>query len=274
MSWSVWTSSGTWHMLRVCGQCYCECRVCAYFSYTSSYWKLCESFIYLSVLYFYFSRSSLAFLLFVLQQSKGGHTLFLLSSLQYYPRARRAFEKSCDRKNSWGLSLWTPQEKRFWRLWNVLQHPRFNILSLWQISSLLVQPYHLPLLFYIYLFYLLGCVLVAVSRIFHCGKQAFQLWCAGLVALRHVGSQFPDQVLNLCPQHSMADSLPLGHQESPPAMCSCSVLQGYRRQWPASSEDHHLHNQQSLGGGRYPWGRKIFLKLLISRDSSLMQKPI
>ena len=165
------------------------------------------------LLYFYFSRSSLAFLLFVLQQSKGGHALFLLSSLQYYPRARRAFEKSCDRKNSWGLSLWTPQEKRFWRLWNVLQHPRFNILSLWQINSLLVQPYHLPLLFYIYLLYLLGCVLVAVSRIFHCGKQALQLWCAGLVALWHVGSQFPDQVLNLCPLHSMADSLPLGHQE-------------------------------------------------------------
>ena len=28
----------------------------------------------------------------------------------------------------------------------------------------------------------------------------------GLVTLRHVGSQVPDQVLNLCPLHCIADS--------------------------------------------------------------------
>ena len=37
-----------------------------------------------------------------------------------------------------------------------------------------------------------------------------------LVALWHVGSQFPDQGLNLCPQCCKADSYPLDHQGRPP----------------------------------------------------------
>ena len=44
---------------------------------------------------------------------------------------------------------------------------------------------------------------------------AQQLWHAGLVALWHVGSQFPDQGSNPHPLHWKADSLPLDHQGSP-----------------------------------------------------------
>ena len=55
-----------------------------------------------------------------------------------------------------------------------------------------------------------------------CGTQALQLrraaqqlWHMGLVAPWHVGSQFPDQGLNLRPLHCKVDSLPLDHQGSP-----------------------------------------------------------
>ena len=47
------------------------------------------------------------------------------------------------------------------------------------------------------------------------GTQVQQLWRAGLVAPRHVGSQFPDQGSNPHPLHCKADSLPLDHQGSP-----------------------------------------------------------
>ena len=42
-----------------------------------------------------------------------------------------------------------------------------------------------------------------------------QLWCTGLVALRHVGSSWTRYLLNLCLLHWQADSFPLGHQGSP-----------------------------------------------------------
>ena len=50
-----------------------------------------------------------------------------------------------------------------------------------------------------------------------CAVRVFslQLMRVGLVAPRHVGSQFPDQGSNLCPLHWKADSLPLDRQGSP-----------------------------------------------------------
>ena len=41
-----------------------------------------------------------------------------------------------------------------------------------------------------------------------------QLGLAGLVALQHMGPQFPDQGLNLCPLHWKMNSQPLNHQGS------------------------------------------------------------
>ena len=68
-------------------------------------------------------------------------------------------------------------------------------------------------------------VLAAACRIFHCGTWTPQLWhtwqgglssCGtGLVALRHVGSQFPDQGLNPRPRQCKADSLTSGPLRSP-----------------------------------------------------------
>ena len=45
--------------------------------------------------------------------------------------------------------------------------------------------------------------------------RAQKLWHTGLVSLRHVGSQFPDQGSNPRPLNCKADSLPLDHQGSP-----------------------------------------------------------
>ena len=42
-----------------------------------------------------------------------------------------------------------------------------------------------------------------------------------LVAPRHVGSQFSNQELNLCPLHWQADSLPLSHQGKPHMLFAC-----------------------------------------------------
>ena len=39
-----------------------------------------------------------------------------------------------------------------------------------------------------------------------CSAQALQLWRSGLAGWWHVGSQFPDQGLKLCPLHCKADS--------------------------------------------------------------------
>ena len=58
--------------------------------------------------------------------------------------------------------------------------------------------------------------------------RAQQLWHMGLVALRHVGSQFPDQGSNLCPLRWQADSLPLGHQGSPHGPHSGSLMSVFR----------------------------------------------
>ena len=48
-----------------------------------------------------------------------------------------------------------------------------------------------------------------------CDARALQLWHAGLVAPRHVGSQFPNQGSNPSPLHWKVDSLPLNHRGSP-----------------------------------------------------------
>ena len=56
---------------------------------------------------------------------------------------------------------------------------------------------------------------------------AQQLWHVGLVALWHVGSQFPNQGSNPCPLHWKVDSLPLDHQRSPLTMvliCNAEYL--------------------------------------------------
>ena len=42
-----------------------------------------------------------------------------------------------------------------------------------------------------------------------------QLRSKDLVALKHVGSQFPEQGLNMCPLHWQVDSYPLDHQGRP-----------------------------------------------------------
>ena len=49
-----------------------------------------------------------------------------------------------------------------------------------------------------------------------CCTLALQLWHDGLVAPQHVGSQFPDQGLNLCALYGKANSQPLDPQRSPP----------------------------------------------------------
>ena len=50
-----------------------------------------------------------------------------------------------------------------------------------------------------------GLVTVA-HRLLCCGTQTQQLWCAGLVAPQHVGSNFTTQESNLHPLHWKADS--------------------------------------------------------------------
>ena len=49
-------------------------------------------------------------------------------------------------------------------------------------------------------------VLVVAGGLFRCSTWTLQLWPAGLVAQRPVGSQFPDQGLNLCPLHCKVNS--------------------------------------------------------------------
>ena len=49
--------------------------------------------------------------------------------------------------------------------------------------------------------------------------QDLPLQHAGLVALWHVGCQFPDEGLNLCPLHCKVDFYPLGRQRSPIPKC-------------------------------------------------------
>ena len=44
---------------------------------------------------------------------------------------------------------------------------------------------------------LFGFLLRRGCRVFPCGAWTLQLWHTGLLALRHVGSKFPDQGLNL-----------------------------------------------------------------------------
>ena len=49
-----------------------------------------------------------------------------------------------------------------------------------------------------------------------CGMLAsLQVWCVGLAARLHIGSQFPDQGWRWCSLHWKADSPPLGQQGSP-----------------------------------------------------------
>ena len=55
------------------------------------------------------------------------------------------------------------------------------------------------------------------------GCTWFQLWHVGLVAPQHVGSQFPDQGLNLHSLHWKADSQLLDHQGRPRSVSLESV---------------------------------------------------
>ena len=64
---------------------------------------------------------------------------------------------------------------------------------------------------------LLQCVAFSSCCVWSsCGVLAsLQLWCVGLVAWLHMGSQFLDQGWNWCSLHCKADSPPLDHQGSP-----------------------------------------------------------
>ena len=90
-------------------------------------------------------------------------------------------------------------------LWHVFL--LFIYLFIWLCRVLVAR--NLYGMYFYYLFIWLCRVLVAAQGIFHCGAQAFlvvahglqsmqaqQLQCASLVALRHVGSWFPDQGLS------------------------------------------------------------------------------
>ena len=81
-------------------------------------------------------------------------------------------------------------------------------------------------LFYLFIFFIFfGCIGSLLrhsgfSLVVACslqGEQAQQLWCLGLIAPRHVGSQFPDQGLNLHPLHWKVDSFTTGPPEKSPA---------------------------------------------------------
>ena len=83
-----------------------------------------------------------------------------------------------------------------------------------------------------------GLFIAALGLLSSCGVQVFslqfwrvgsrvhglhgtwtqQFWRVGLVAPRHVGSQFPDQGSNPRPLHWKADSLPLDHQLEVPLL--------------------------------------------------------
>ena len=65
-----------------------------------------------------------------------------------------------------------------------------------------------------------------------CGSRAQQLRRRGLVALQHVGSQFPDQGSNPNPLHWKVDSQPLDHQGSPSHLIFMTTLCGRHYSYP------------------------------------------
>ena len=80
-----------------------------------------------------------------------------------------------------------------------------------------------------------------------CGSWAFlQLQCEGLVALQHVGSQYPDQESNLHPPHWKVDFQPVDHQGSRHIFCvfgdQFSNIQKHTEgiPWRSSSQDSAL----------------------------------
>ena len=70
---------------------------------------------------------------------------------------------------------------------------------------------------------LLGCTGSTARGLGRCGTWwLLYLQHSGLVVPQHVGSQFPDQRLNLRPLHWKVDSQPLDHQGRLPSASYCS----------------------------------------------------
>ena len=75
-----------------------------------------------------------------------------------------------------------------------------------------------------------------------CGTQALQFWHLGLVALKHVGSQFPGQESNPRPLHWKVDSKALDHHESLPTLILMSKSDSYPFQFHMYLMKFSLYN--------------------------------